>query len=124
MKALAPHHERLAAAERRLQLATVSTLPGDLAAGYTIAEMAVLEVIAREAGRGACALRLEEIADMASTCSRIVSKTIGQAAAAGLLSVEHRRRDPAARHRAGRRQTSSLIRLASPAWIAARGAGR
>jgi hypothetical protein len=81
-----------ASMERRRAWAAAGRLPPRLAARFTLAEQAVLAVIAAEVQkRGACTLYVGHIAALAGICASTVRNAMREAQALGLLQVEERR---------------------------------
>jgi len=97
---------------RRRQLSSTGEIPTAIAGRFTQAERAVLQVITREVSRGGeCRLCHEKVAALAGVSKTTVKRTIREARALGLITVEqrktgHRRNDP------------SIIRIVSPEWLA------
>src|SRR3954470_3765683 len=106
---------------RRRRWATSGCLPPALAARFTLAEVAVLAVVAAEhRRRGDCRLTNEEIGDVAGVCLTSVKNSLRAARALGLLSVEERRLTAF-------RNDSNVVRITAPewrAWLRLRGAGK
>src|SRR5690349_25154987 len=81
-----------ASMERRRRWAASGALPQALAARFTLAETAVLAVIAAETRKhGDCRLTNGEIADVAGVSITTVKNAMRQAGGLGLISVEERR---------------------------------
>src|SRR3954468_24020314 len=81
-----------ASMERRRRWAASGLLPPALAARFTLAETAVLAVVAAEVLRhGRCTLVLEHIAALAGVCRKTVKNTLKEAQRHGLLGIEERR---------------------------------
>src|SRR3954464_13235996 len=81
-----------ASMERRRRWAASGWLPPALAARFTLAEQAVLGVVAAEALRhGRCTLVLEHIAALAGVCRKTVKNALREAQRHGLLGIEERR---------------------------------
>src|SRR3954467_5118070 len=81
-----------ASMERRRRWAASGALPPALAARFTLAETAVLAVIAAEALRhGGCALVIEHIAALAGVGRSTVKRALRAAQGVGLVRVEERR---------------------------------
>src|SRR3982751_3942774 len=82
----------LASMERRRRWAASGALPPALAARFTLAETAVLAVIAAEALRhGRCTLVLEHIAALAGVGRSTVKRALRAAQGLGFLHIEERR---------------------------------
>src|SRR5215210_2419819 len=98
--------------ERRRRWAASGTLPPALASRFTLAEQAVLAVVAAEhRRRGDCRLTNKEIADVAGVSITTVKNAVRAARALNLLSVEERRLTAF-------RNASNIIRITSPEWRA------
>src|SRR4051794_6316507 len=81
-----------ASMERRRRWAASGLLPPALAARVTLAETAVLAVVAAQALRhGRCTLVLEHIAALAGVCRKTVKNALREAQRHGLLGIEERR---------------------------------
>src|SRR5690349_19343042 len=81
-----------ASMERRRRWAASGALPPALAARFTLAETAILAVVAAETRkRGDCRLTNKEIADVAGVSITTVKNAMRQAGGLGLISVEERR---------------------------------
>src|SRR4051795_6267656 len=110
-----------ASMERRRRWAACGALPPALAARFTLAETAVLAVVAAEhRKRGDCRLTNKEIADVAGVCLTSAKNALRAARALGLLSVEERRLTAF-------RNASNVVHIVSPewrAWLRLRGAGK
>src|SRR4051812_14628235 len=110
-----------ASMERRRRWAASGALPPALAARFTLAEAAVLAVLAAEhRKRGDCRLTNKEIADVAGVCLTSVKNALRAARALGLISVEERRLSAF-------RNGSNVVRITAPewrAWLRLRGGGK
>ena len=110
-----------ASMERRRRWAASGALPPALAARFTLAEVAVLAVLAAEHRKGGdCRLTNKEIADVAGVCLTSVKNALRAARALNLLSIEERRLTAF-------RNDSNVVRITSPewrAWLRLRGAGK
>src|SRR3954453_11450018 len=110
-----------ASMERRRRWAASGALPPALACRFTLAEVAVLAVIAAEhRKRGDCRLTNKEIADVAGVCLTSVKNALRAARALGLLSLEERRLTAF-------RNDSNVVRIIAPewrAWLRLRGGGK
>ncbi len=74
------------------KLAFSGPMPPQLACLFTVAQLAVLDIVAGEVvEKGTCRLTVKEIADRSNTCLRTVQNSIRQARLHGLLVVRHRR---------------------------------
>jgi CRP-like cAMP-binding protein len=99
-----------ASMERRRRWAASGALPPALASRFTLAEQAVLAVIAAEnRKRGDCRLTNKEIADVAGVCITTVKNALRAARALNLLSIEERRLTAF-------RNASNVVRIVSPEW--------
>jgi hypothetical protein len=79
--------------ERRRSWAAAGRLPPTLAAKFTLAEQAVLAVVAAEVKKhGACALTIGHIAALAGVSETTVRNALRQAQALALVTIEERRR--------------------------------
>ena len=97
--------------ERRHRLAYSGVLPRHLAAGLTIADMAVMRIIADEYVRSAgCELSLAEIAAWAGGCWKTAKRALLKAQIQRLISIEER---PVP----GQRHKPNLIRVISFEWL-------
>lgn len=82
-----------ASMERRRSWAAAGRLPPHLAAQFTLAEQAVLAVVATEVRKhGACSLTVGHIAALAGVSETTVRNALRQAQALALVTVEERRR--------------------------------
>lgn len=82
-----------ASVERRRSWAAAGRLPPALAAQFTLAEQAVLAVVASEVKKhGACTLTVGHIAALAGVSETTVRNALRQAQALALLTIEERRR--------------------------------
>ena len=105
--------DRQASLERRRRQAMSGAVPAKIAAAFTLGELAVLSVIAREVQRrdGACALPLDALAALAGVSRTTVQNSLRQARHLGLLEVKERRRR-------GLPSLTNVLRVISPEWIA------
>jgi hypothetical protein len=79
--------------ERRRSWAAAGRLPPALAAQFTLAEQAVLAVVALEVKKhGACALTIGHVAALAGVSETTVRNALRQAQALALVTIEERRR--------------------------------
>ena len=98
--------------EHRRRWAAAGRLPPGLAARYTLAEQAVLSLIAAEtARRGDCRLAIEHMAVVAGVSRSTSKSAIREARKLGLLTVEERKA------RSWRNDTN-VVRIVSPVWQA------
>lgn len=101
-----------ASMERRRRWAASGALPPALAARFTLAETAVLAVVAAEhRKRGDCRLTNKEIADVAGVCLTSVKNAMRAARGLNLLSAEERRLGPF-------RSASNVVRITDSSWRA------
>ena len=81
-----------ASMERRRRWAASGRLPPAIAARFTLAEQAVLAVVAAEvAKRGTCALSVSAVAALAGVSPSTVQRAVREAKLRGLVTVEERR---------------------------------
>lgn len=84
-----------ASMERRRSWAAAGRLPPSLASRFTLAEQAVLAVVAVEVGRrGACTITVAHLAALAGVSETTVRNALREAEALGLIGVDRRRRTP------------------------------
>ena len=101
------HPERMA---RRRQLASSGPLPPALAAHFTTSQLAVLAIVADEAGADrACMLCLDAIAARAGVCRSTARAALRLAERHKLITREERRRP-------GRASLTTVLRVASSEW--------
>ena len=101
-----------ASMERRRRWAASGRLPPGLAARFTLAEQAVLALVAAEtARRKDCRLSIENMAAVAGVCRSTVKNAIREARQIGLLTVEERQIT-------GFRNDTNVLRVISPEWLA------
>src|SRR5215212_9270343 len=99
-----------ASIERRRRWAASGALPPALASRFTLAEQAVLAVVAAEhRKRGDCRLTNKEVADVAGVSITTVKNTLRVARALNLVTVEERRLTAF-------RNASNVVRIISPEW--------
>lgn len=100
-----------ASMERRRRWLAAGRLPPQIAARYTLAQHAVMAVIAAEtARRGDCRLCHAHIAALAGVSRSTVRATIRHARALGHVTVEERRLS-------AWRNDSSIVRIVSREWL-------
>src|SRR5690349_23712624 len=100
-----------ASMERRRRWAASGALPPALAARFTLAETAVLAVLAAEVLRhGACTLTVGHIAALAGVSETTVRNALRAARGLGLLSIEERRVS-------AWRNAPNVVRIISRAWL-------
>ena len=98
--------------ERRRRWAASGRLPPALAARFTLAEQAVLALVAAETARsGDCRLAVSHMAAVTGVSRSTVKGAIREARKLGLLSVEERRV-------AGRRSHTNVVRVIALEWVA------
>jgi hypothetical protein len=101
-----------ASMERRRSWAASRRLPARLAAGFTLAEQAVLAVIAAEVKKHrTCRLTISHIAAVAGVSESTVRNAIREAKAQCLLTVEESRRSPWMNN-------PNVVRIVSKEWAA------
>lgn len=99
-----------ASMERRRRWAASGRLPPALAVRFTLAEQAVLALIAAETiRRGDCRLAVGHLAAIAGVSETTVRNAVRQARVLGLLSVEERRVT-------GFRNLPNIVRIVSAEW--------
>src|SRR3954468_2955659 len=99
-----------ASMERRRRWAASGALPPQIASRFTLAEQAVLAVVAADhRKRGDCRLTNKEVADVAGVSITTVKNALRAARALNLLSVEERRLTAF-------RNASNVVRIISPEW--------
>jgi hypothetical protein len=105
--------DRQASVERRRRQATSGAVPAKIAAAFTLGELAVLSVIARQVQRrdGACSLPIDAIAALAGVSRTTAQNTLRQARQLGLLEVKERRRR-------GLPSLTNVIKVISKEWSA------
>ncbi|MGX9984599.1 helix-turn-helix domain-containing protein [Methylobacterium fujisawaense] len=101
-----------ASTERRRRWAASGRLPPGLAARFTLAEQAVLALVAAEvARRKDCRLSIENMAAIAGVCRSTVKNAIREAQRLGLLTVEERQVT-------GWRNDTNIVGIVSREWTA------
>jgi hypothetical protein len=105
--------DRQTSLERRRRQAMSGAVPAKIAAAFTLGELAVLSVIARQVQRrdGACSLPLDAIAALAGVSRTTAQNTLRQARHLGLLEVKERRRR-------GLPSLTNVIKVISKEWSA------
>jgi hypothetical protein len=104
--------DRQASLERRRRQAMSGAVPAKIAAAFTLAELAVLSVIARQCQRGGtCSLPIDAIAALAGVSRTTVQNSLRQARCLGLLEVKERRRR-------GLPSLTNVIKVISKEWSA------
>lgn len=105
-----PDRER--SLRRRRACAMSGAVPSRIAAAFTLAEIAVLSIVAGEVRRsGDCRLPIDAIAALAGTSRSVVKRALRQAQHLGLLAVEQRPRP-------GAKNLSNVVRIISADWRA------
>ncbi|OAH29767.1 hypothetical protein AX289_29600 [Methylorubrum populi] len=101
-----------ASMERRRRWAASGRLPPGLAARFTLAEQAVLALVAAETTRrGDCRLAIGHLAAIVGVAETTVRNAIREAGKLGLLTVEERRIT-------GFRNDTNIVRIVAPEWTA------
>ncbi|TXN39406.1 helix-turn-helix domain-containing protein [Methylobacterium sp. WL7] len=101
-----------ASMERRRRWAASGRMPQAIVARFTLAEQAVLSLVAAEvARRKDCRLSIENLAAVTGVCRSTVKNAIREAARLGLLTVEERQIT-------GFRNDTNVLRIVSPEWLA------
>nr|WP_276592663.1 MULTISPECIES: helix-turn-helix domain-containing protein [unclassified Methylobacterium] len=101
-----------ASMERRRRWAASGRLPPGLAARFTLAEQAVLSLVAAEtARRKDCRLSVPNLAAVTGVAETTVRNAIREARKLGLLTVEERQIT-------GFRNDTNIVRIISPEWTA------
>jgi hypothetical protein len=104
--------DRQASLARRRRQAMSGVVPAKIAASFTMAELAVLTVIARQCQRtGVCVLHIDAIAALAGCSRTSVQNALRQARLVGLILVKERRRP-------GQPSLTNVITIISKEWIA------
>lgn len=102
--------DRVKSIARRRRVAMSGAVPAKLAASFTLAENAVLSVVAAEVRRsGTCSLPIDALAALAGTSRSVVKRTVRLAAALGLVAVEYRPQP-------GRKHLPNVVRIVSRDW--------
>ena len=106
-------HQTTSIPERRRRQAMSGAVPAKIAASFTLGELAVLSVIAREVQRrgGACGLPIDALAALAGVSRTTVQNSLRQARHLGLLEVKERRRR-------GLPSLTNVIKVISKEWSA------
>ncbi|TXN76063.1 helix-turn-helix domain-containing protein [Methylobacterium sp. WL18] len=100
-----------ASMERRRRWAASGRMPQAIVARFTLAEQAVLSLVAAEvARRKDCRLSIENMAAVTGVCRSTVKNAIREAARLGLLTVEERQIT-------GFRNDTNVLRIVSPEWL-------
>jgi hypothetical protein len=86
-------------------------VPAKIAANFTLAELAVLTVVARQCQRtGVCALHIDAIAALAGCSRSTVKNAMRQAKLMGLILVKERRIP-------GRKSLTNVVTIISKDWL-------
>jgi hypothetical protein len=102
--------QRLPRIEHRTKLATSGPMPPDLAKHFTLAELAVMKIVADESSlHGTCRVSKKEIGDRARASETTVHNAIRRAIKLGMLSVKQR---PVR----GRKNLPNLAMITDPEW--------
>jgi hypothetical protein len=102
---------RQASIERRRRQAMSVVVPVRIAASFTMAELAVLTVIARQCQRGGtCSLHIDAVAALSGCCRRTVQTAMRAAERLGLLHIRERRVP-------GRKSLTNVVKVISPEWL-------
>lgn len=102
--------DKRASLERRRRCAVSGAVPAAIAAAFTLAEIAVLSVIAAEVKRRRrCELHIDAIAAMAGVSRSTVQNATREARRLGLILFTERRRR-------GQRSDTNLIEISAPEW--------
>src|SRR5215212_6981925 len=101
-----------ASMERRRSWAAAGRLPPQLASRFTLAEQAVLAVVALEVvKRGSCRLAIDHIAALAGVGRSSVKNALREAHGLGLVRIEERRLT-------AWRNAPNRVTITSPEWLA------
>src|SRR5271165_1369109 len=103
--------DRQASIERRRRQAMSGVVPAKIAASFTMAELAVLTVIARQCQRtGVCVLPVDAVAALAGCSRTSVKNAMRQARLLGLILVKERRIP-------GRKSLTNIVTIVSKEWV-------
>jgi CRP-like cAMP-binding protein len=110
-KAIRPRSpDRERAIRRRRSVAASGAVPSKIAASFTLGELAVLSIIARQVQRqGRCGLPIDAIAAMAGVCRSTVQNALRAARRLDLVRVQERPRP-------GRKHLPNIVTITSPDW--------
>lgn len=98
--------------DRRRRWASSGAMPPQLQARFTLAESAVLAVIAAEVAKhGACTLTIGHVAALAGVCGQTVRNALRAAGALGFVRIEVRRMT-------NWRNALNRVTIVSPEWLA------
>ncbi len=102
--------DRQASLERRRRQAMSGVVPARIAASFTMAELAVLSVVARQCQRGGtCSLPLDMVAALAGVSRSTVKNAVRLAVRLGLIERRERRRR-------GLPSKTNVIKIISAEW--------
>ena len=103
--------DRQASLERRRRQAMSGVVPAKIAASFTMAELAVLTVIARQCQRaGVCTLHIDAVAALAGCSRTSVKNALRQARLLGLILVKERRIP-------GMKSLTNIVSVISKEWL-------
>ncbi len=103
--------DRQASLERRRRQAMSGVVPAKIAASFTMAELAVLTVIARQCQRTVvCTLHIDALAALAGCSRTTVKNALRQARLLGLILVKERRIP-------GRPSLTNIVSIISKEWL-------
>jgi hypothetical protein len=103
--------DRQVSLERRRRQAMSGVVPAKIAAAFTMGELAVLSVIARQCQRtGVCTLHIDAIAALAGCSRTTVQNALRQARLLGLILLKERRVP-------GLPSLTNLVSIISKEWI-------
>ena len=103
--------DRQASLERRRRQALSGVVPSRIAAGFTMGEIAVLTVIARQVQRGGtCSLPIDAVAALAGASRSTVKRAVRLAVQLGLLERHERRRR-------GQKSGTNVLKVISREWV-------
>ncbi len=101
-----------ASMERRRSWAASGAMPPQLATRFTLAEAAVLAVVAAEVRtKGSCSLTIGHLAALAGVCRKTVKNALREAEALGFVRIEERRLS-------AWRSAPNRVTIISPEWHA------
>ncbi len=101
-----------ASMERRRRWASSGAMPPQVQSRFTLAEAAVLAVVAAEVRtKGSCGLTIGHIAALAGVCETTVRNALREAAALGFIRIEERRVS-------AWRNLPNRVTVTSPEWSA------
>lgn len=108
----ARNHDRQQLAEYRMKLATAGPMPPELAKQFTVAELAIMKIVADEVTRnGRCVLTKDELCDRALVLSKTTAhNAFRKGVASGLIEVQQRRVH-------GAKHLPSIVRIVDADWL-------